>query len=156
MLLLSDNVKIKYAGTFLLASGVYPNIPGVTVVSCTLTAVISSLTDTFLHQWTGNNIGGSTKRSVGMAMQVGVGNLGGVLSAYMYLPRDSPRYRKGHTGLVVLELGGCVLAVLMSGYLRWENGRRDRMGKPAAQYSREEKMVQSALGDYADFFRYTV
>jgi hypothetical protein len=54
MLLSSKSTQIKYGGTFMAAIGIYSNVP-----QCTA--------------WNGNNIGGSTKRSVGMAMQVGIG-----------------------------------------------------------------------------------
>jgi hypothetical protein len=53
MLLASASTGSKYAGTFFLASGIYPNVPAYVA-------------------WNGNNIGGSTKRSVGIAMQVGM------------------------------------------------------------------------------------
>ena len=59
MLHASDNHHIKYAGTFFFASGVYPNVP-----QC--------------MAWNGNNTGGSTKRSIALAMQAMTGNLGGV------------------------------------------------------------------------------
>lgn len=64
MLLLSHDNKIKYAGTFLTTMGIYTNVP-----QCTC--------------WNSNNVGGSTKRSVGMALQVGIGNLGGTMASYM-------------------------------------------------------------------------
>lgn len=53
--------------------GIYPLVPLVTT-------------------WTSNNIGGSLKRGVGIAMQVGFGNLGGVISGFVYLSKDQPRY----------------------------------------------------------------
>lgn len=54
MLIASDNPQVKYAGCFFFASGIYPNVPqGVA--------------------WNGNNIGGSVKRAVGIAMHVGFG-----------------------------------------------------------------------------------
>lgn len=68
--------------------------------------------------WNGNNIGGSVKRGVGLAMQVGVGNCGGIISSFMYVSllaqlllnvyccsphrpisyrsQDAPRYYLGH------------------------------------------------------------
>lgn len=47
-----DSPGAKYFGCFLIASGIYPNVPqGVA--------------------WNGNNIGGSVKRGVGIAMHVG-------------------------------------------------------------------------------------
>jgi len=41
--------------------------------------------------WNGNNIGGSLKRGVGIAMQVGIGNLGGIIASFVYLIKDEPR-----------------------------------------------------------------
>ena len=41
--------------------------------------------------WNSNNIGGSLKRSVGIAMQVGFGNLGGAIAGFVYLSEDEPR-----------------------------------------------------------------
>jgi hypothetical protein len=72
MLISSDNNHVKYAGCFFFASGIYPNVPqGVA--------------------WNGNNIGGSLKRGVGIAMHVGFGNLGGAILIHRSeIPQDSP------------------------------------------------------------------
>lgn len=59
MCIASSNPNVVYAGVFLAACGIYPAFPG----------VIS---------WLSNNLSGSYKRSAGMALQIGVGNLGGV------------------------------------------------------------------------------
>lgn len=48
-----------YAGVFITTCAIYPAFPGVIT-------------------WLANNLAGSYKRSVGMAIQIGVGNLGGV------------------------------------------------------------------------------
>lgn len=55
----SSNPKVVYGGVFIAACSIYPAFPG----------VIS---------WLSNNLAGSYKRSAGMAVQIGVGNLGGV------------------------------------------------------------------------------
>jgi len=60
MLIATDNNNVKYAGTFFAAMGIYPNVPqGVA--------------------WNGNNIGGSLKRGVGVAMHVGFGEFDSLL-----------------------------------------------------------------------------
>lgn len=42
--------------------------------------------------WNSNNIGGSLKRGVGIAMQVGFGNLGGIIAGFVYISHeDAPR-----------------------------------------------------------------
>lgn len=55
----TGNPKVVYAGVFIATCAIYPAFPGVIA-------------------WLSNNLAGSYKRSVGMAIQIGVGNLGGV------------------------------------------------------------------------------
>ncbi|KAK0118349.1 hypothetical protein ONS95_012638 [Cadophora gregata] len=72
MLVTNGKPHVQYAGTFLAASGIYTMVPLITA-------------------WTSNNIGGTLKRGVGIAMQVGFGNLGGAISGFVYLSKDKPR-----------------------------------------------------------------
>ncbi|RVX69314.1 hypothetical protein B0A52_06908 [Exophiala mesophila] len=133
----SENAHAKYAGCFLFASGIYPNVPqGVA--------------------WNGNNIGGSVKRGVGIAFHVGFGNLGGAISGFIYLSRDSPKFSNGHTILISLISMSTVLQIIMTVWLRRENARRDREYKPPSQYTAEERYAEREKGDNATFFRYTV
>ena len=55
----TGNPKVVYGGVFITACAIYPAFPGVIT-------------------WLSNNLAGSYKRSVGMAVQIGIGNLGGV------------------------------------------------------------------------------
>jgi MFS transporter, ACS family, DAL5 transporter family protein len=59
MCIASADPGVVYAGVFIAACAIYPAFPGVIT-------------------WLANNLSGSYKRSVGMAIQIGVGNLGGV------------------------------------------------------------------------------
>lgn len=138
MLLGSEKAHVKYAGTFLAAIGIYPNVPAVVA-------------------WNGNNIGGSTKRSTGIAMQVVFGNLGGVISAYSFLPKDEPRYIPGHGMLAGMCGFAALLSLFMTLYLRYENKRRDKVfAKAPEKYTAEEKYAEREIGDSASFFRFTV
>lgn len=153
MLISSTNNHVKYAGCFFFASGIYPNVPqGVA--------------------WNGNNIGGSLKRGVGIAMHVGfgklhsprstiiliplLGNLGGAIAGFIYLRQDRPHYRKGHGILIGMLTMSITLSTFMTLYLRRENARRDREHKPADKYTEAEKVAERTKGDNATFFRYTV
>ena len=134
----SNNNNVKYAGTFLAASGIYPNVPqGVA--------------------WNGNNIGGSVKRGVGIAMHVGFGNLGGAIASFIYRSTDAPHFYVGHGTLIgTLSMSTC-LCIFMTLYLRWENTRRDRENtKKPEEYTNDEKELERERGDNATFFRYTV
>lgn len=133
----TDNSAARYIGCFLLAIGIYPNVPqGVA--------------------WNGNNIGGSLKRGVGIAMHVGFGNLGGTISGYLFLARDKPRYMPGFGTLLGCQVMALVLSIFMTIYLRRENARRDREYKPPSEYTEAEKLAEREKGDSATFFRYTV
>jgi hypothetical protein len=55
----TQHPRVVYGGVFVAACAIYPAFPG----------VIS---------WLSNNLAGSLKRSAGMALQIGMGNLGGV------------------------------------------------------------------------------
>ncbi|KAL5337992.1 major facilitator superfamily domain-containing protein [Aspergillus crustosus] len=137
MLISSDNNGVKYAGTFFAASGIYPNVPqGVA--------------------WNGNNIGGSLKRSVGIAMHVGFGNLGGVLASFIYRTQDRPDYHIGHGTLIGTLSMSTILCTIMTIHLRRENARRDREYKAPSEYTEAERVAEREKGDFATFFRYTV
>lgn len=137
MLVSSSNPRVKYAGCIFFTSGIFPNVPqGVA--------------------WNGNNIGGSTKRGVGIAMHVGFGNLGGAMAAFIYLPRDAPKFITGHSILIGMISMSVILSAFMTAYLRRENARRDREFKDPALYTTEEMDAEREKGDYASFFRYTV
>ncbi len=58
---------VVYAGVYIAACAIYPAFPGVIA-------------------WLSNNVSGSLKRSVGMAIQIGVGNLGGVSLVVLLTP----------------------------------------------------------------------
>ncbi|KAK0609575.1 major facilitator superfamily domain-containing protein [Bombardia bombarda] len=137
LLMATDLPGVRYAGCFFLAMGIYPNVPqGVA--------------------WNGNNIGGSLKRGVGIAMHVAFGNLGGTISAYLFLAKDRPRYLPGFGALLAFQAMAMVLSIFMTIYLRRENARRDREFKPPSEYTEEERILERHKGDNASFFRYTV
>lgn len=49
-------------------------------------------TTPLLTAWVGNNLSGSLKRGVGFGMVVGFANFGGIVAAFIYQSKDSPRY----------------------------------------------------------------
>jgi len=141
MLASSGKPGVQYTGTFFAASGIYPLVPmGVA--------------------WNGNNIGGSLKRGVGIAMHVGFGNLGGAISAYCFLPKYSPRFIPGHVTLASTVSMSFLLTCFMTLYLRRENKRRNQWAidnnKLPENYTEEEKTAERERGDNATFYRYTV
>ena len=77
MLLVSRWSGMSYAGTIVVAAGIFPAI-----------AVVLS--------WPAGNVSGQTKRATAQAMQVSIGNFGAVLGTQLYRPKWSPRHFVGH------------------------------------------------------------
>ncbi|KAF5611937.1 high-affinity nicotinic acid transporter [Fusarium subglutinans] len=125
---------VRYFGCFLLASGIFPSVPqGIA--------------------WNSNNIGGSLKRGVGIAMNVSCGNLGGIIASYLFLKKDAPRYFPGFGTLLGCQVMALILSIWMAIYLRRENARRDGTHKDPSLYTEDEKQAEREKGDNATFFR---
>ncbi|EXM09654.1 major facilitator superfamily domain-containing protein [Fusarium oxysporum II5] len=128
---------VRYFGCFLLASGIFPSIPqGIA--------------------WNSNNIGGSLKRGVGIAMNVSCGNFGGIIASYLFMTKDAPRYFPGFGTLLGCQVMALILSIWMAIYLRRENARRDATHKDPSLYTEDEKQAEREKGDNATFFRYTI
>jgi MFS family permease len=66
---------VVYAGVFIATCGIYPAFPG-------------NIT------WMSNNLAGSYKRSAGMAIHIGAGNLAGAMASNFYRAADKPKYMR--------------------------------------------------------------
>lgn len=113
---------LTYAFLFTIPAGVYP-------------AVIS------LVSWTCNNLAPSWKRATGIAMNITLGNLGGVIGSNIYLGREAPHYRTGYG----VSAGCLVLAIVSTLVLRFaydmENKRRDKMSEEEIRARYTERKI---------------
>jgi len=127
----------KYFGTFLCAAGTYSAFP----------AMIT---------WLSNNLAPSTKRGVGISMQLGFGNIGTVIGSVVYRSKDEPHFTLGHSVVIGFICMGLILTcVLNPVYSRINADREARLLKGellSASYSEEEL---AGLGDRALDFRYS-
>ncbi|KAK5135190.1 hypothetical protein LTR08_005577 [Meristemomyces frigidus] len=101
--------------------------------------------------WLNNCMGGHYKRSVSSAIQVGFGNIGGIVASNIFITSQAPSYPVGYgvsLGLVWL----CALACTAMFFgLRAENKRRDR----GERDWRLETEDADNLGDDHPHFRFT-
>jgi hypothetical protein len=112
-----------------------------------------------LVSWIANSLAPSSKRAVGMALLISVGNMGGIMGSNIYLDREKPKYTTGFS----VSLAMCLVAIAMTYFLRIsykkENDKRAALiaehGEEAirARYS-DEQMLE--LGDRSPFFKYTL
>jgi len=125
-----------YAGAMIAALGIFPTIP------C-------------LISWVGNNVGGDLKKGVVIAMVIGIGNLGGVCSSFIYMAKEAPRYHTGH-GVCI---GSFVMTIIVSSFLMWDYNRLNKQRE--ALCAREGINASRAkefrdLGDGSPLFRYAL
>ncbi|EKM50636.1 uncharacterized protein PHACADRAFT_264011 [Phanerochaete carnosa HHB-10118-sp] len=107
ILIASRNATLSYIAVYLAACGIYPNIPNTVA-------------------WVSNNVEGSYKRSVSLAMVISFGNINGAVSSNVYRARDQPWYTLGH-GIVLMYICIAIIsAVVYRHLLKRENDRRDR------------------------------
>ncbi|KAJ8584568.1 MFS general substrate transporter [Rhizopogon salebrosus TDB-379] len=117
----------SYIGACLCAIGIYPTI-----------AVDLA--------WVGSNAGGDFKRGVAIAMVIGMGNLGGICSSFIYI--DPPRFHIGH---------GTIIGFLcLSLFSMWNY---DRLNKQKEAQCQAENITDSRrdefknMGDSSPLFR---
>jgi hypothetical protein len=73
VLIAGDRPEVSYGGAVMAVSGAF-----------TSAAVIAS--------WPANNVSGQTKRATANAMQLSIGNLGGILGTQLYRPQWAPKF----------------------------------------------------------------
>ncbi|KAF2705280.1 MFS general substrate transporter [Pleomassaria siparia CBS 279.74] len=112
-----------------------------------------------LVSWVANSLAPSSKRAVGMALFIAVGNMGGIMGSNIYLKREAPRYTTGFA----VSLTMCLCAIIMTFVLRWAYGRENaKRAKILAENTEEEIRARYTeqemldLGDKSPFFRYTL
>lgn len=102
--------------------------------------------------WLANNMAGHYKRSVNAAMQIGFGNIGGIIASNIFPSDEAPRFITGYSVNVGLIWLAAIAAVVLLLLMKSENDKRDQ-GKrdQMLQLPEDEK---DNLGDDHPRFRF--
>lgn len=127
---------LAYFLLFILPIGLYP-------------ALLAILT------WVSNNIAPSSKRVVGTALFLCIGNLGGLAGSNIFLTRQAPHYWTGYgscIGFIFIAMACAVTLRITYGRL---NKQRDAVSEEEilARYSDEEL---EEMGDSSPLYRYVI
>ncbi|PGH17189.1 hypothetical protein AJ79_01327 [Helicocarpus griseus UAMH5409] len=76
--------------------------------------------------WLSNNMGGHYKRGISSAMQIGIGNIGGIIASNLFFRSEAPLYPSGYGGCLALVCVCGITCVVFFFYLRRENRIRDK------------------------------
>ncbi|KDQ62291.1 hypothetical protein JAAARDRAFT_454866 [Jaapia argillacea MUCL 33604] len=126
----------QYVGVHLAAAGVYTG-------------------NALLLSWPSENISGQTKRAVGVAMQITIGDIGAIAGCLVYRPTLSAHnFRKPH----IIAIGYLLFGILVASYLWYwmarENSRRDREVTTKPEELDDDATLRE--GDRAIHYRYRV
>ena len=97
---------LAYAATFLLAAGAY-------IPSC------------LVHSWHNNNNLSENARAATTGLLVGLGNLGGILSAATFRAEYAPAYVPTLVATACCNVTCIIFTLGLGGWMKWENRRRD-------------------------------
>ncbi len=129
----SAPVNVRYFSVYLIVAGGYITQP-ITLV------------------WLSNNMGGHYKRSINAAMQVGFGNVGGIIASNIYITDQKPTYPVGYgVSLGLMWVSGLACTVLFIG-MRLENKKREQ-GKRDHRLTLPKEEREN-LGDDHPAFRF--
>ncbi|RPA99625.1 MFS general substrate transporter [Choiromyces venosus 120613-1] len=98
----STKHSVRYFGIFLGLAGVQNNVPAVLA-------------------YQSNNIRMNSKRSVGTALQVGFGAIGGIFASTVFREKDSPKYLNGLWATMGCQFLTLLFLVCMSLYFKKKN-----------------------------------
>lgn len=133
---LKGNIPACFFAIVLACIGLYPINPGG-------------------NAWTVNNLAGPTKRAMGIAYMICLGNLGGIAGSYIFIEKESPTYPTGFGTSLAFAAAGVGACAALEFFYNASNKRKDRLtdNEIRAKYADEEL---EAMGDKSPLFRYTL
>lgn len=135
VLMAQTNVSVagKYTALYITMSGGYIAQPVIIV-------------------WLANNMAGHYKRSVNAAMQIGFGNIGGIIASNIFPSDEAPRFITGYGVNVGLIWMAAIAATVLLMMMKTENDKRNQGKRDAMlQLPEDEK---NNLGDDHPRFRF--
>ncbi|KAK1713010.1 major facilitator superfamily domain-containing protein [Colletotrichum acutatum] len=133
MILASKSSNVRYGGTFLIATGVFPG-------------------SAMIMGWLSNNLAPHYVRATGVGLLIGLANTSAFPATFIYLQKDAPDYVLGHSVCVGSLVLCCATVCLQMLYCRWENSKRE-------QGDRDERLHGNRvhlLGHQHPAYRYTL
>jgi MFS family permease len=105
--------------------------------------------------WAANNIAPTSRRAIGVAFNICVGNIGGVIGSYMYLESEKPKYYTGFGLSLAFGASGFIVSFLLELSYKWGNTKKARLSEDEvrAKYTDEELLD---MGDKSPLFKYTL
>ncbi|KKO98342.1 inner membrane transport protein yfaV [Trichoderma harzianum] len=105
--------------------------------------------------WAANNLAPASRRAIGLAFCICMGNIGGIIGSFMYLDKEAPTYHTGFGLSLAFGASGVLAALLLELSYIWANKQKSKIPEEEvrAQFSEDELLK---LGDKSLLFKYTL
>ncbi|KAF6792050.1 transporter C1002.16c-like protein 24 [Colletotrichum sojae] len=133
---LAGNIAAAMVGVIITCIGIYPIQPAGS-------------------SWASNNLAPASRRAIGVAFNICVGNIGGIIGSYMYLDSEKPKYYTGFGLSLAFGGSGLVVALLLELSYKWGNAKRDKISEAEVRAKYTEQQLLE-MGDKSPLFRYTL
>ncbi|ODV96772.1 hypothetical protein PACTADRAFT_74385 [Pachysolen tannophilus NRRL Y-2460] len=100
-----SNPQARYAGCFLSVTGLYTAMP-------------------LLVCWASLNFGGHARKGVGSGAMIGFGNIGGIISTWIFLSKDAPTYKPGLATSIAFTALSVFTMIGFQYYCRYQNNQK--------------------------------
>lgn len=107
-----------------------------------------------LYQWTASNIAGSTKRVVSVALISGAFSVGNIVGPQTFQAKDAPDYIPAKITVLATQAAGAVLTIVLFGYYKFANARKDKNSNAAQDISVEVSQWENLTDKENPRFRY--
>ncbi|KAL2355839.1 major facilitator superfamily domain-containing protein [Cryomyces antarcticus] len=125
-------VGVRYMALYFVSAGSYVTLP-------------------LLWTLLANNVAGQYKVSIAAALQIGLGNSGGIIASLIYTKQQAPFYSTGYDVSFALLLFSALLLTLFVLGLRWENEKRNAGGRDYRITDLPAEEVENLGDDHPDF-----
>lgn len=105
--------------------------------------------------WAANNLAPSSRRAIGVAFNICVGNLGGIVGSFMYLDSEEPQYHTGFGLSLAFGASGFLVAFLLELSYKMGNVRKAKITEDEVREKYTENELLK-LGDKSPLFKYTL
>ncbi|KIW83497.1 hypothetical protein Z517_02742 [Fonsecaea pedrosoi CBS 271.37] len=146
---------VAIIGTICLLAVPHPGLPGLTYGILFIAASGLYMLTIPVMCFVANNLAPSSKRAVGMALLLSIGNMGGIVGSNIFLSNQAPHYWTGYGVIMGIDCLAVVACLILRFSYKRINAERDRMSEEEirARYTDDELLK---MGDKSPFYRYTL
>lgn len=147
-------VIVAYSVLFAMAGDITNNVPACYFSICLACLGLYPINPCG-NAWNLNNLAGPSKRAMGIAFMLCIGNVGGIIGGFIYIDSEKPKYPTGFGSSLGFVAAGVLACLVVEALYKYINTQRAKMTEEevVAKYTPEEL---DAMGDRSPLYRYTL